>query len=190
MIEQPTLATSRIELRPFRPTDVDRVAELANDEELSKNLRSFGFPYTVEDARQWLGTMPEEWEQGESAIFAIWVRGSERVIEPELVGAIGIAMDQQSNRGELGYWIGRSYWGQGFATEAGVSILDFAFGQLCLNKVTAECVSRNPASSRVLEKLGMVQEGLFPKHFRKYESDDYCDVQAFGLLRAAWNERK
>ncbi len=192
---QPTLKTSRLELRPFCSNDIALVAELANDEQLSLNLRSFGFPYTVDDARQWIQTLEKEWENGQSTVFGVCVRETEDKREPTLVGAtlvgaIGIVLDRQSNRGELGYWIGRSYWGQGIATEAGKSILDFAFGQLCLNKLTAECLTRNPASSRVLEKLGMVQEGFFAKHFRKRESDDYCDVQAFGLLRRAWNERK
>jgi RimJ/RimL family protein N-acetyltransferase len=187
---QPTFTTSGLVLRPFHVEDIPRVAELANDEQLSINLRSFGFPYTVEDASQWIQTLGKEWASGQSTVFAVCVRDTEDTRESTLVGAIGIVLDRQSNRGELGYWIGRSYWGQGIATEAGNSMLDFAFGQLCLNKLTAECLTRNPASSRVLEKLGMVQEGFFAKHFRKHEGDDYCDVQAFGLLRTAWNERK
>ncbi len=189
MIPHPKLTTSRLELRSFLDTDAQRVAELANDEELSRNLRSFGFPYSIEDANQWLQDLPIEWKKGQSATFAICIHGADEDLAPELVGAIGILLDPQSNRGELGYWIGRSYWGKGIATEAGKSLLDFAFGQLCLNKVTAECLVRNPGSSRVLEKLGMVQEGIIPNHFRKEESGDYCDVRAFGLLRSTWNQR-
>jgi len=188
MIPQPTLNASRLVLRPFAATDANRVAELANDEAITRNLRSFSYPYSLEDAEQWLGQLPGEWEQGKSAVFAICVGSAESQLD-ELVGAIGIVLDSQSNRGELGYWIGRSYWGQGIATEASQSILDFGFGQLGLNKVVAECLTRNPASARVMEKVGMVQEGLFEKHFRKNLADEYCDVRAFGLLKAAWNRR-
>ena len=190
MIPQPRLTTSRLELRPFCAADAPRVAELANDEQLSRNLRSFSFPYSLEDATQWIQELPSEWLQGQAAVFAVCLKDEDKDQQSELVGAIGVLLDQQSNRGELGYWIGRSYWGDGIATEASKSILDFAFGQLCLNKVTAESLDRNPASARVLEKLGMVQEGFFPKHFRKHETDEYCDVRPFGLLRATWNERK
>ena len=190
MNSQPTLKSRLLELRPLRASDAQRVAELANDEELSRNVRSFGFPYTLDDANEWLHQLPEEWDRGQSAVFAICPRENDSSSESQLVGAAGIVLDQQSNRGELGYWIGRGYWGQGIATEAGKLMLDFAFGQLCLNKVTAECLTRNPASAKVLEKLGLKQEGYFEKHFRKLEGDEYCDVRAFGLPRSAWNQRK
>ena len=188
MIPQPTLRTQRLQLRPFSAQDAERVAELANDEELSRNLQGFDFPYGIEDANQWLGDLVSEWEQGRSAVFAICQSDSESALS-ELVGSIGIVLDQQSNRGELGYWIGRSYWGQGIATEACQSMLDFAFNQLGLNKVVAECLGRNPASARVMEKIGMLQEGFLQKHFRKNVTEEYSDVRAFGLLKAAWNGR-
>lgn len=189
MIPQPILNTSRLKLRPFSAADTQRVAELANDEEISRNLRSFEFPYSLDDAKDWVSGLPAEWEQGKSAVFAICF-GQAEPQQEQLVGAIGIVLDQQSNLGELGYWVGRKYWGQGIATEASQSMLDFAFGQLGLNKVVAECLVRNPASARVIEKVGMVQEGFLEKHFRKNVADEYCDVRVFGLLRAAWNGRE
>lgn len=214
MIPQPNLDTSRLILRPFTDSDVDRVAELANDELLSRNLRSFTYPYSVEDARSWVTGLPGEWETGKSAVFAICLRSQESrlllressavtdqatsaerkaTIEPSpdklLVGAIGIVFEQPSNRAEVGFWLGRQYWGQGITTEACVSVLDFAFAQLGLNKVYAECLTRNPASAAVLQKVGMVQEGVLKKHFRKHEAEDYNDVLLFGLLRSVWNDR-
>ena len=188
MIPQPILETSRLRLRPFSNSDTRRVVELANDKELSKNLRSVEYPYSPGDAEDWVSGLSDEWQQGKSAVFAVCLRQGES--PQELVGAIGIVLDQQSNRGELGYWVGRKYWGQGIATEASQSMLDFAFGQLGLNKVVAECLVRNPASARVIEKVGMVQEGFLEKHFRKNVADEYCDVRVFGLLRAAWNGRE
>jgi len=187
MLPLPTLTTKRLQLRPFLITDTERVAELANDSEVSKNVRSFDYPYTIQDAEQWVGGLAGEWETGKSAVFAICPRSEDDSNAP--VGAIGVVLDRQSNRGELGYWIGRSYWGQGFATEACGSVLDFAFSQLGLNKVVAECLTRNPASAVVLEKVGMTQEGFLTRHFRKHEADDYCDVRVFGLLRSVWNDR-
>ncbi|QEG24645.1 GNAT family N-acetyltransferase [Mariniblastus fucicola] len=188
MIPQPTLRTSRLELRQFCPADEQRVALLANDEQLARNLRSFSYPYDVEDARNWISELSSEWDQGKSVVFGVCLRPADSG-PAKLVGAIGIVLDRQSNRGELGYWVGRDYWGQGIATEACLSMLDFAFSQLGLNKVTAECLVRNPASARVLEKVQMRQEGYFENHFRKNETDEYCDVRVFGLLRTAWNAR-
>jgi RimJ/RimL family protein N-acetyltransferase len=158
---------------------------LANDPQLSRNLKSVDYPYYVEDARNWLATLPGEWETGKSAVFAICSKEE----QGQLIGTVGIVLDQQNNRGELGYWIGRNYWGQGMATEACRSALDFAFTQVGLNKMVAECLARNPASAAVLEKVGMIQEGFLAKHFRKDETEDYCDVRVFGLLRSTWNGR-
>lgn len=185
MIPPPILTTKRLRLRPFSEADIERVAELANDPELSRNLRSFEFPYLVEDAEKWVSSLPDEWQTGKSVVFAVCLRDKQEA----LIGATGVVLEQQSNRGELGYWIGRNCWGKGIATEACRSVLDFSFNQLGLNKVVAECLTRNPASAAVLEKLGMVQEGLLAKHFRKDETQEYCDVRVFGLLRSAWNGR-
>ncbi len=185
MVPLPNLKTARLKLRAFEPSDISRVAELCNDELVSRDLANVNYPYLLEDAERWVGGLPLEWEEGNSAVFAVCLRGTDDV--SDLIGTVGIVFDPQSNRGELGYWIGRSYWGQGFATEACRSALDFAFGQLGLNKVVAECLTRNPASAAVLKKLGMVQEGYLAKHFRKHEADDYCDVRVFGLLRSIWN---
>lgn len=186
MIPQPNLKTSRLVLRPFTVADVDRVADLLNDEAMSRNLRTATWPYSRTNAQQWIESLLGAWEAGRSAVFAVCLnRGS----EPQLVGAIGLVFEQPSNRAELGYWVGRDEWGQGIATEACVSVLDFAFSELGIQRVYAECLDRNPASAAVLKKVGMSQEGVLARHFRKDETDEYCDVQLFGLLRSAWNER-
>jgi len=193
MIPQPNLETLRLVLRPFGSADVQPVAQLVNDEQLSRNLRTFTYPFSIDDAGRWVGELSGEWETGKSAVFAICRKATDQILDdgadPLLVGAVGIVIEQPSNRAEVGFWVGRQYWGQGIATEACVSLLDFAFGQLGLNKVYAECLTRNPASSAVLQKVGMVQEGVLAKHFRKSQTEEYCDVQVFGLLRSVWNER-
>ena len=188
MIAQPELITSRLRLRPFIFADAQQVFELVNDPLVCQSLRSFSYPYSIEDAQGWLKSLPEEWEQGRSATFAICERGDS--IPDILVGTIGVVIDHQSNRGELGYWVGRRYWGRKIATEAGFSVLDFAFNELGLNKVVAECLEQNPASARVLENLGMAREGFLSRHFRKQEGDDYSNVLVYGILRRSWNNRK
>jgi RimJ/RimL family protein N-acetyltransferase len=80
----------------------------------------------------------------------------------------------------LGYWIGVPYWGNGYATEAGRAVLDHGFGELGLNRVYAHCFARNPASRRVLEKLGMRHEGTRRRHTLKW--GEYLDEEEFGIL--------
>jgi len=88
------------------------------------------------------------------------------------------------DRAELGYWVGRPYWGRGYATEAGLGLLAHSFGVLRLNRVFAIHYSRNPASGRVLQKLGMRQEGVMPQHIKKWGV--YVDAVCYGVLRDDW----
>ena len=187
MIPQPNLKTLRLILRPFSIADADPVAELLNDKVMTRNLRDVPWPYSLKDAQQWIGRLSGDWESGDAAVFAVFLL--QQAESPRLVGAIGLVFEQPSNRAELGYWVGRDDWGQGIATEACVSVLDFAFSELGIQRVYGECLARNPASAAVLKKVGMSQEGVLANHFRKDETDEYCDVQVFGLLRSDWNDR-
>ncbi len=83
-----------------------------------------------------------------------------------------------------GYWIGRPYWNRGYATGAGRAVLAFAFGEPGLNRVYAHHFSGNPASGRVLQKLGMRHEGRPRQHVRKWEG--YEDLELCGILRSEW----
>jgi RimJ/RimL family protein N-acetyltransferase len=69
---------------------------------------------------------------------------------------------------ELGYWIGVPYWGRGVATAAAAATLDFAFDTLALRAVRAVCLEDNPASLRVLAKLGFAVSGRFPQSLPKW----------------------
>ena len=67
-------------------------------------------------------------------------------------------------RAELGYWIGVPWWNRGYATEAGRALLDFGFGTLGLHRIMAHHMMRNPASGRVMQKLGMTRDPREPGH--------------------------
>ncbi len=195
MIPLPNLLTVRLKLRPFSIEEAPAVAKLVNDPLVTRDLRTLECPYTVQDARDWLVQLPAEWDEGRSAVFGIELReplqadGTKPWPAGILVGSIGMLLNGKNSRGELGYWLGRDFWGNGFCSEAATAVLDFAFTNLGLHKVTSECLARNPASARVLEKVGFDQEGLLKQHFRKTELETFSDVQVFGLLRETWNER-
>jgi RimJ/RimL family protein N-acetyltransferase len=97
------------------------------------------------------------------------------------VGCIGLRVDFLHSRGELGYWIGVPYWGRGYATEAARRLVGFAFDTLGLNRVHASCFSRNRASARVLEKAGLVREGVLRRHVRRFGR--FEDLTLYGLVR-------
>jgi len=95
-----------------------------------------------------------------------------------------LQLERAHQRGELGYWIGQPYWGSGLATEAVTALLRFAFEDLELNRVQASYLPRNPASGRVLEKVGMQREGLHRERYRKGER--FEDVVECAILASEW----
>ena len=99
-----------------------------------------------------------------------------------MIGAISLVIDQISNLAELGYWIRKEEWNKGYCTEAGKSIIQFGFEHLNLNKIYADHMARNPASGKVLEKLGFKKEGHLKQHFKKW--DIYEDIAVYGLCRS------
>jgi len=186
LIPLPNLHTQRLLLRSLTSTDQLRLTELANDPDVARQLKNLDYPYSQQDAAEWLASLAPEWEAEQSAVFGICLKSDQG---SQLVGVAGFVFDGRSNRAELGYWLGKDYWGQGVCTEAVVALLDFAFGQMGLHRVTAECLVGNPRSVAVLNKTGFSKEGCFRQHFRKEADLDYQDVLTFGLLKEDWNRR-
>ena len=100
---------------------------------------------------------------------------------PQVIGCVSLRIKREDQRAELGYWLGRPYWGQGYCTEAVRAVLDFGFGQLGLNRIFACHFARNPASGRVMQKAGMSREGCLRRHAKKW--DAFEDVEIYAVLR-------
>ena len=102
--------------------------------------------------------------------LAVVVRASD-----ELIGAVHLGeTSSEHRRGEMGYVLARAHWGQGYATEAGATILRFGFDDVGLHKISATCDPANAASAHVLEKIGMEYEGRLRQHL---------------LIRGQWKDR-
>ncbi|MBK8004077.1 MAG: GNAT family N-acetyltransferase [Gemmatimonadetes bacterium] len=149
----PTLATPRLVLRPFHASDAAEVQRLAGDREVSATTLRLPHPYPDGLAEAWIATHAEDWRRGLAARFAITRDGV-------LLGAIGLELTPEHDRGELGYWLGRAFWGQGYATEAARAVVRFGFELLHLHRIQAHHFVRNPASGRVLLKAGLRSEGV------------------------------
>jgi [ribosomal protein S5]-alanine N-acetyltransferase len=88
----------------------------------------------------------------------------------------------------LGYWIGKPYWGRGFCTEAARAVLRYAFTELGLNRVHAYHFHHNPASGRVLQKIGMTHEGLLRQHVKKW--GQFIDNELYSILRSEFENTR
>jgi RimJ/RimL family protein N-acetyltransferase len=173
------LFSARLILRPFTLADAPDVKRLAGDWKIADTTALVPHPYPEGAAEAWISTLADGFEARSAATFAITL-----VEDGELVGATGLRIEAQHARAELGYWIGVPFWGHGYATEAARTLVDFGFRTLLLNRIQAEVLSRNPASARVLEKIGMKQEGLLREHHRKW--DVLEDVAVYAILEREW----
>lgn len=172
--ELPTLRTERLTIRPLELADAARVQELAGARAIADTTANIPHPYPDGVAPEWIGGRAAAWDTGKEASWAI--ANSEG-----LIGGIGLRLHASDRRAELGYWLGVPYWGMGYATEASRSVLAFAFDTLDLNRVHACHLARNPASGRVLEKIGMRREGVFRQHETKWGVLE--DLVMWGVLR-------
>ena len=150
-----TLTTGRLVLRPWQLTDVDAVLAYASDDEFRRYL-AIPEPYERRDAEQFVATMLlRDWQVHPT--FAITLSG-------EAIGDINARVDAKHHLAEIGYGISRPHWGVGYTTEAARAVVGWAFETYGLAKVMARADSRNVASWRVMEKLGMRREGLLRGH--------------------------
>jgi len=172
--EQPSIETERLRLRPFSASDAPRVQALASDRAIAATTALIPHPYPDGEAVRWISTHAQKWVDGLGVDFAI-VRRQDDL----LVGAIGWMLKSKHRRAEVGYWIGRDYWDNGYASEALRAVILHAFS-LGIQRVFAEHFASNPASGRVMQKAGMRHEGTLRHHMVKWDQTVDCEV--YGIL--------
>ncbi len=175
------LEAQRLILRPFQESDIPEIVHLLQDPAISETTLNIPYPYTESHARHWLVAQRQDWEAGRGYTFAITRRADD-----QLLGAIDIRPKPRFRKAELGYWIGKPYWGQGYATEAVRTIMRYGFETLGLNRIYASHFPENPASGRVMQKAGMKFEGVLRQDVCK--GDRFLDHVVYGILRAEWEE--
>jgi RimJ/RimL family protein N-acetyltransferase len=178
MTDFPTLSTDRLLLRAFRLSDADTVQRLAGAREVAANTF---LPHPYEDgmAELWIESQRRDYEAGTAVNFAIALAPDDR-----LIGSIGLAIERAHEHARLGYWLGLPYWNRGYGTEAVNAVLDYGFTRLGLHRIYAPHFASNPASGRVLQKVGMTYEGRLREHYLRFGR--HVDVDLYGMLRSDW----
>jgi len=176
------LTTERLLLRPFELADAPHLQRLINVREIALNTLRIPFPYPEGEAERWIATHNEA-KENDDRVFAVTLRDTN-----ELVGCVGLHVKPQNDCAEIGYWIGVDYWDCGYASEAAAAVVRFGFESLNLNRIYAMYFSRNRASGRVLEKIGMHHEGTLRQHLKKW--DEYVDLEAYGILRSEFMTKR
>jgi ribosomal-protein-alanine N-acetyltransferase len=177
--DQPTLFSERLTLRPFTPHDAFDVERFAGVREIADTTLNIPHPYPHGGAAEWILAHRPAWEEGSNATFAIVETATAR-----LGGAISLMIKPEHRRAELGYWIAVHNWNRGYATEASKRLIDFGFEVLRLHRIEARHFVRNPASGRVMQKLGMQPEGIERDWAMKW--DRFENLAVYSILEPEW----
>ena len=182
-MEMPELRTGRLVLRTYTHADTESLVRLAGTREVAATTLRIPHPYSEQDAIDFIAACRPDFDLGRSVRLAITLRES-----GEFCGGIGLHLIPEHHRAELGYWLGVPYWGKGYATEAAKEVVRYGFETLNLKRIYASYVSGNPASGRVLEKIGMHYEGLSPSHICKWGV--FHDLVYYGILAENFRGRQ
>ncbi len=173
------IESSRLLVRLVAETDLPALLEVNSSEEVTALL-----PYatwtSMADAEAWFLRMKGIQATGLALQFVVTDKGTNRVIGTCLL----FRFEEGSARAELGYVLGRPYWGRGLMREALEALVGSAFGAMGLRRLEAEVDTRNHPSSRLLQRLGFTREGLLRQ--RWVVKGDAKDVEMYGLLSGEW----
>ena len=140
------MRSKRLTYRPLVAADAGRIAALAGEWDIARMTSRIPHPYSLIDADLWIASLETD----------EFVRGLE--LEGELIGAVGY-IETDEREAEIGYWIGKPWWGNGFATEAARTLLAYCFQEAGYRRLTCGHFVDNPASARVISKLGFRRIG-------------------------------
>ena len=176
-----TLETDRLVLRPFDLSDAKDVQRLAGDRMIADTTGNIPHPYEDGMAEKWISKHSELFKEGKGVHFAITDKTNRKFL-----GAISLMNMIKGHQAELGYWIGKPFWNFGYCTEAARTILEYSFRGLQLNRVHGRHITRNPASGRVMSKIGMAHEGCRRSHGWRWGK--FEDLELYGILKADWEQ--
>ncbi|WP_394781876.1 GNAT family N-acetyltransferase [Undibacterium sp.] len=173
------LQSARLRVRPLQEADLAAVLACYDHHEVMRYCPPTRW-HTMENARNWFTRIQQRIAEGTTMQFVI------ELTEPAIVigSCVLFKLDEESLRGELGYALGRQYWGNGYMHEALSLVVEHAFRRLALHRLEAEIDPRNEHSANSLLRLGFVLEGTLRE--RWIDGDDISDAGLYGLLARDW----
>lgn len=182
------LRTPRLNLRELTPGDVPALNAIERDERVTRYM-AFDAP-TLQQTTDYIAAAVAQQSAEPRRTYELalvrWDEGTEA--DGPLVGRCGLGIQRPEHREAMvWYLLHPAQWGQGLAAEAVVALLGFAFDQLDLHRVWADCDPRNSASCRLVERLGFQREGTLRQNY--WLRGEWCDSAIYGLLAPEWRAR-
>jgi ribosomal-protein-alanine N-acetyltransferase len=175
--DTPQLETDRLILRKLVMEDAQAMFEYASEDEVTQYL-IWDAHKTIEDSRGFIQHTLGRYERDEAGSWGIVLRETGK-----LIGTVGFLWcDVKNSRAEIGYVIGRSFWGQGIVPEAVKRLLQFSFAEMNLNRIECCHFLPNEKSGRVMQKVGMSFEGIARE--RIFAKGRFWDIKQYAILKA------
>lgn len=176
LFSMPDLSTERLLLRRMTMKDAQDVFEYSCDPEVARYVL-WSAQKHISEAKDYIRYMTKRYRDDLPSSWGIIDKASGR-----LVGTIGyMAFSEENASVEVGYSLARWLWGKGLMTEALRAVIDYTFDAMDVNRIEAQHELLNPSSGRVMEKCGMVKEGVLRQ--RLYNKGQFVDVALYSILR-------
>ena len=176
------IKTERLTLRKIELADAEMMfCNWANDDEVSRYMR-WTTHKDAEETKAIIQHWFEGYKENNKYHWGICLENG------EMIGSVGVMVTAEYDfKAELGYCIGRKWWGQGYTSEAVKAIIDYMFANTDIERIEAYHSIQNPASGKVMANSGMTLEG-FARH--KYKNrDGFQDCNLYGIIREEWEKR-
>jgi RimJ/RimL family protein N-acetyltransferase len=179
----PTLNTSRLSLRSITADDVDDFYAIYSNPEVMRYWSTPPLP-DKNAASKLIGDIRDGLERHELLKWGIALR-----TDNTLIGSVTLFhLDFAHRRAEIGYALGRPYWGKGYMQETLTAVINYVFEKLNLHRIEADVDPRNSASIRAVERLGFQREGYLRERWQV--NGEIQDALFYGLIKPDWNSAK
>ena len=177
------IKTKRLTLRKLELADTEMMFNnWTSDDEVTRFLR-WDAHKTIDDTKNMIQMWIKNYHSDSTYYWGMYLK------DGEMIGSIGIMITSEYDlKAELGYKIGSRWWGQGYASEAARAVIDYMFENTDVERIEAYNSVENPASGKVMEKVGMRYEGISRHNYKT--RDGFQDCTLFGIIRDEWEQTK
>lgn len=178
-----TIKTQRLILRKLEIADAEMMFNNWGSDSVVTRFLRWDSHKTIEDSRNMIQMWIDNYQLESTYYWGMYLQ------DGEMIGSIGVSIISEYDLiGELGYKIGSRWWGQGYASEAAGAVINYMFNNTDIERIQSYSSVKNPASRKVMEKVGMRYEGLSRHSYRT--RDGFQDCTFFGIIRDEWEQMK